>query len=88
MNESSDFKFATRNWNFVNDQPHTNFNLLTDVAFKICAPFFYCIIKIDEATVGDAKDLDLLMSIYNLLYAVQSIYYNANLYNTAPIILI
>ena len=37
------------------------------VAFKNCAPFIKCITKTDGTTLDDAEDLDLVMSIYNLL---------------------
>ena len=38
------------------------------VAFKNCAPFTKCITKkIDEITIDDAEDLDLVMSKYNLI---------------------
>ena len=37
----------------------------TQVAFKSCAPFVKCITKIDEAAIDIAKDLDLVMLIYN-----------------------
>ena len=41
---------------------------VTQVAFKGCAPFTECITKIDEATIDDADDLDLLViPIYNLI---------------------
>ena len=44
------------------------------VAFKNCAPFTKCIIKIDGTTIDDAEDLDLLMPMYNLIeYIVQII---------------
>ena len=36
------------------------------VAFKNCTPF-RCIIKIDGTTIGDTKDLDLVMSMYNFI---------------------
>ena len=39
----------------------------TQVPFNDCAPFPKCIRKIDGATIDDAKDLDLAMSMYNLL---------------------
>ena len=42
-------------------------NLLTEVAFKNCAPFIKCIIKIDGTTTDDPEDLDLVMLMYNLL---------------------
>ena len=35
----------------------------TQVAFKNCAPFTKCITKIDETTIDDAEDLDLVMPI-------------------------
>ena len=41
---------------------HNNQN---PVAFKICAPFNKCITKIDGTTIGDDKDLDLVMQMYN-----------------------
>ena len=37
------------------------------VAFKNCAPFTKCITEIDEATIDDAKDLHLVMPMYNLI---------------------
>ena len=37
------------------------------VAFKNCAPFTKCIRKIDETTIDDAEDSDLVMSINNLI---------------------
>ena len=39
----------------------------TQVAFKNCAPFTKCITKIDGTTIDDAKDLDLVMPMYNLI---------------------
>ena len=39
----------------------------TQIAFKNCTPFTKCITKIDGTTKDDAKDLDLVMSMYNLL---------------------
>ena len=39
----------------------------TQAAFKNCAPFAKCITKIDETTIDDAEDLDLVMPMYNLL---------------------
>ena len=38
----------------------------TQVAFKKCAPFTKCIIKIDGAKIDDAEDLDLVMQMYSL----------------------
>ena len=42
-------------------------NIATEVAFKNCAPLTKCITKIDETTIDDADDLDLVMSMYNLI---------------------
>ena len=39
----------------------------TQVAFKNCASFTKCITKIDETTIDDAENLDLVMPIYNLI---------------------
>ena len=39
----------------------------TPVAFKNCATFTKCIIKIDGTTTDDAEDLDLVMLMYNLI---------------------
>ena len=33
------------------------------VAFKNCAPFTKCITKVDETTIDNAEDLDLVMPI-------------------------
>ena len=40
---------------------------MTKVAFQNCASFTKCITKIDETTIDDAKDLDLVMPMYNLI---------------------
>ena len=42
-------------------------NLATEVTFKNCAPFTKCITKIGETTIDDAENLDLVMSMYNLI---------------------
>ena len=39
----------------------------TQVAFTNCAPFTKCITKIDGTTVDNAEDLDLIVSMYNLI---------------------
>ena len=39
----------------------------TQVLLKHCAPFTRCITKIDGTTIDDAKDLDLVMRMHNLL---------------------
>ena len=41
--------------------------LLTQIAFKNCAPFTKCITKIDGITIDDVEDLDLVMPMYNFL---------------------
>ena len=38
------------------------------VAFKNCAPFTKCFTEFDGTTTGDADDLDLVMSMYNLFF--------------------
>ena len=42
-------------------------NISAQVVFKYCAPFINCNTKIDGTTIGNAKDLDLVMPIYNLI---------------------
>ena len=37
------------------------------VIFKKCAPFTGCISKINNAQVDSAKDIDVLMPVYNLI---------------------
>ena len=39
----------------------------TQVAFKNCAPFIKCNTKIDGTTIHDAKYLDLVKPMYNLI---------------------
>ena len=38
-----------------------------DVAFKNCAPFTNCINKINNTQVENAKDIDIVRPIYNLI---------------------
>ena len=40
---------------------------VTQVSFENCPPFTKCVTKIDGAIIIDAKDLDLVMSMYNLI---------------------
>ena len=35
--------------------------------FKNCAPFARCIAKINDTKVGNAKDIDIVMPMYNLI---------------------
>ena len=37
------------------------------VAFKNCAPFINCISEINNTQVDNAKDIDIVMSMYNLI---------------------
>ena len=37
------------------------------VAFKNCAPFTYCISEINNTQVDNAKDIDIVMPMYNLI---------------------
>ena len=37
------------------------------VIFKNCAPFTKCISEINNSNVDDAKDIDIVMPIYNLI---------------------
>ena len=39
----------------------------TQVAFKNCAQFTKCIIKIYETRIDNTKDLDIVMPMYNLM---------------------
>ena len=39
----------------------------TQVVYKNCAPFTECITKIDEATIDDAEDFDLVIPMCNLI---------------------
>ena len=38
-----------------------------DVIFKNCAPFINCISEINNAQVDNAKDIDIVMPMYNLI---------------------
>ena len=40
--------------------------LIKKVIFKNCDPFISCISKIDNTQVDHAKDIDIIMQIYNL----------------------
>ena len=37
------------------------------VAFKNCAPFINCISEINNAQIDNAKDIDIVMPMYNLI---------------------
>ena len=40
---------------------------MSEVALKNFEPFTKCITKIDETTIDDPENLDLVMPMYNLL---------------------
>ena len=42
-------------------------NNRAEIAFKTCAPFIKCTTKIIGTTTDDAEDLNLVMTMYNLL---------------------
>ena len=42
-------------------------NVNTKVIFKNCAPFINCISEINNTQVDNAKDIDIVMPIYNLV---------------------
>ena len=37
------------------------------VSFKNCAPFINCISEINNTQIGNAKDIDIVMPMYNLI---------------------
>ena len=43
------------------------------VIFKNCAPFTDCISKIDNIQDDDAKDIDIVMPMYNLIEYINRI---------------
>ena len=49
-------------------------NLANKVAFKTCALFTKCVIKIDGTTIDDAKNLHLVMPMCNLLQSKLSLH--------------
>ena len=51
-----------------------------EVVFKNCVPFIKCINKINNTEVDNVEDLDIVMSMYNLLeYSENSAKTSANL---------
>ena len=38
-----------------------------EVVFKNCAPFTDCISKINNTQIGNAKEIDVVMPLYNLI---------------------
>ena len=39
-----------------------------ELALKNCAPFFNCLLKINNQLIEDAQDIDIVMPMYYLLY--------------------
>ena len=52
----------------------------THLAFKNCAPFTKCITKIDETTIDDVHNLDLVMPVHNLIEYSSNIRKQQNVY--------
>ena len=50
----------------VNNTTASN-NTNKKVIFKNCAPFTICISEINNTQVGNAKDIDIVMPMYNLI---------------------
>ena len=42
-------------------------NINKKVIFKNCAPFTNCISEINNTQIGNAKDIDIIMPMYNLI---------------------
>ena len=42
-------------------------NAYKNVTFKSCVPFINCISEINNAQVGNAKDIDIVMPMYYLI---------------------
>ena len=40
---------------------------MKEIAFKDCAPFTYCISEINNTQIDNAKDIDIVMPVYNLI---------------------
>ena len=40
---------------------------MKEIAFKNCAPFISCISEINNTQVDNAKDIDIVMPMYNLI---------------------
>ena len=42
-------------------------NINKEVIFKTCAPFTNCISEINNTQIDNAKDIDIVMPMYNLI---------------------
>ena len=50
------------------DPNDDNINYDRTIALKNSAPFFNCVLKINNQLIEDAQDLDIVMPMYNLLH--------------------
>ena len=48
--------------------PPQNIGYSRNLSLKNSAPFFNCILKINNQLIEDAQDLDIVMPMFNLLY--------------------
>ena len=61
-------KVNTTNANHPNNiAPPNNINFSRKVSLKNSAPFFKCILKINNQLIEDAQDLDIVAPMYNLI---------------------
>ena len=51
-----------------NTEPPQNIDYTRNVALKNFAPFFNCILKINNQLTEDAQDLDIVIPMFNLFY--------------------
>ena len=59
--------FANDAYILVNGDITVTADPITQISFKNCAPFAKCITKINGTTIDAVEDLDLVMSMCNLL---------------------
>ena len=55
-------------------------NTYKKVLFKNCVPFTSCITKINNTQVDNAQDIDIVMSMYNLIECISYISVNHRIY--------
>ena len=65
-------KFRTKNWVETNDESRGTYNVNSQIKFrttmlKSCALFINCINELNNAQIDNAKDIDIVMSMYNLI---------------------
>ena len=51
-----------------NTEPPQNIDYTRNVALKNFAPFFNCILKVNNQLTEDAQDLDIVIPMFNLFY--------------------